>query len=76
MNNPTNQHKEIATMLEQAAAMIRGGQPHRAAWRVADAGVLLRDLLESMPESDLCGLDRPTGRGAALPNRAGHEARA
>lgn len=37
-----------------------------AAWRLADAGALLRAELESVGVTEGCGLDKVTGRGALL----------
>ena len=38
-----------------------------AAWRLADMGLELRLIMESMGITDVGGLDRPTGKGATLP---------
>lgn len=48
-----------------------GGDDGSAAWRVADAGLLLRQLFEADNERDpIIGVDLMTERGAALPSTA------
>ncbi len=48
-----------------------GYEVHRSAWRLADAGALLREALENYGvDGTTAGLDRPTGRGATLPRSA------
>lgn len=41
-----------------------------AAWRIADAALLMRDALES-EGIEGCGITSPTGRGALLPRKGG-----
>lgn len=60
--------REIASLLETAAMLIRHGETANAAWRVADAGLLLRQHLEEKGHQSLIGLDQITGRGAVLPS--------
>ena len=43
----------------------------RSAWRIADAGLLLREFCESRGITGI-GIDEPTGRGATLPNQRGN----
>ena len=64
---------ETIHLLEVALNILRnGGDITPAAWRLADAGLLLRLHLEHdlkhIEERRLCGLDEPTGRGAMLPS--------
>ena len=64
------QREMIAALLAEAIRNITGAG-HRddsAAWRVADAGLLLRELMEE-DNNNLPGLDKPTGRGALLPTK-------
>lgn len=44
----------------------------RPAWRIADAGLLLREVCESRGITGI-GIDEPTGRGATLPNQQGND---
>lgn len=44
----------------------------RPAWRIADAGLLLREICESRGITGI-GIDEPTGRGATLPNQQGDD---
>jgi len=62
---------EILHLLQMTKTMIECGEPDRAAWRLADAGFLLRQQLEGNPLTDpgLIGLNTPTGRGVKLPQR-------
>lgn len=67
-----NQREHIASLLGEAQRVILS--PHDeadcAAWRIADAGLLLRQLLEADKERQpLIGVDQPTGRGAILPQK-------
>lgn len=61
----------IANLLREAADEIEVGEPDRAAWRVADAGGLLRAQLEEVTrpasEGPLAGLEERTGLGYMLP---------
>lgn len=41
-----------------------------AAWRIADAALLMREALES-EGIEGCGITSPTGRGARLPRKEG-----
>jgi len=61
---------QIAAVLEAAARILRSGDnPARAAWRVADAGLSLHELIEADGEhDDVQGVHWPTGMGAMLPN--------
>ncbi len=64
-----NQREHIASLLGEAQRVILSPQDAEcAAWRIADAGLLLRQLLEADKERQpLIGVDQPTGRGAVLP---------
>jgi hypothetical protein len=55
---------EIACLLKDAAKAFEGGYPEGAAWRIADASLLLRQKLRKT--KGVCGIDEPTGRGALL----------
>jgi len=58
----------IAAQLETAARLIReGGRDDSAAWRLADAGLEFRRLIERKGEIDVIGVHHPTGMGATLP---------
>lgn len=58
----------IATQLETAARLIReGGRDDSAAWRLADAGLEFRRLMERNGERGIVGVHFPTGMGAILP---------
>ena len=58
----------IATQLETAARLIRDGdRDESAAWRLADAGLEFRRLIERNGERDVIGVHSPTGMGATLP---------
>jgi hypothetical protein len=60
--------REVIDLMHMAERYIQAGEIECAAWRVADAGGLLREALEALPhEADLIGLDCPTGRGYVLP---------
>ena len=64
----THQRELIAALLAEAIQYITNSSrfDDSAAWRVADAGLLLRELMEE-DNNNLPGLDKPTGRGALLP---------
>ena len=55
---------ELALLLHSAASYVDGNHPEQAAWRVADACMLLRERLAG--SHNLLGLDIPTGRGAVM----------
>ena len=62
----------IAAELESAARILRenqdGSRDDSAAWRVADAGLELRRLIEKTGAADVPGVHEPTGMGAFLPS--------
>lgn len=65
--------KHIAERLRMAAQLIETEDrinDRRAAWRVADAGLLLRRLMErdGPLEPQALGINVPTGMGALLPD--------
>ncbi len=66
----THQRELIAALLAEAIQYITNSSrfDDSAAWRVADAGLLLRELMEE-DNDNLPGLDKPTGRGALLPTK-------
>ena len=70
--------KQIAELLEIAANQASRAvapcahtstEEHllSAAWRLADAGILLRSLLADIGVTEGAGIDIPTGRSALLP---------
>jgi hypothetical protein len=63
--------ERIADELETAAHILRrnlkGERDDSAAWRIADAGLQLRNKIERSGMTDVEGVDTPTGRGALLP---------
>jgi hypothetical protein len=68
MREKFDDHLQIAVLLKEALSRMQEGSPQNAAWRIADAGLLLRRSLEDSGHENLIGLDRPTGRGAVLPD--------
>lgn len=69
--------EEIAGMLETSASILRKGNKtakehfrlDSAAWRIADAGLMLSRLIKSMQEwKNVEGVHRKTGFGALLPS--------
>jgi hypothetical protein len=54
----------IATLLREAAKFVEHQSLDQAAWRIADASLLLRQQMEGT--KDVLGLDAPTGIGALL----------
>jgi len=55
---------ELANLLRAAASYVEGPSLDSAAWRVADACLLLRERLAA--SHHVIGLDIPTGRGAVM----------
>ncbi len=67
---PQGKYAQAASMLETAARMLREDGQDRAdsaAWRVADAGGILRNAMQADGWTEAAGLDQPTGRGCLLP---------
>lgn len=68
--------QEIAALLRDAARMLdrhpAGGRDGGAAWRVADAGLMLRGVIEAEGTGDGGGIGTThrTGLGALLPREA------
>lgn len=67
----------VIGMLDTAGMILRGGQRSdgdqelaHACWRLADAGALLRQIMEARGITGELGLDYPSGRGAMLPHLA------
>lgn len=54
----------IATLLREAAKFVERECLDQAAWRLADASLLLRQRMEGA--KGVLGLDVPTGRGSKL----------
>jgi len=63
---PTNTSLVIG-MLKTAIKILENEDGARAAWRIADAGLMMRNILTNRKEKDICGFDEPTGMGAILP---------
>lgn len=53
--------------LRDAAQNVAAGDFDRAAWRIADAGGLLRAALSENGATGMAGFDLPSGRGFVLP---------
>jgi len=63
-------YDRVAGLLEAAARTLRGfgdARADSAAWRVADAGGLLRHVMEANSWTEASGLGEPTGLGCTLP---------
>ena len=58
---------EIRFLLNAAMVRLQDDEPENMAWRLADAGGLLRESLPRKVGEDLIGRDEPTGRGYLLP---------
>lgn len=58
---------EIRFLLNAAMVRLNDDEPENMAWRLADAGGLLREALPRKVGEDLIGRDEPTGRGYVLP---------
>lgn len=58
---------EVHGLLREALARLDMEEPETACWRLADAGGLLRQVLEHEDYTELSGFDRRTGRGFVLP---------
>lgn len=61
--------EETINLLLSAVARLQDNDTKGAAWRVADAGLFIRDLVAMEPYSGVIGITTPTGRGATLPER-------
>lgn len=71
LDTPITARACIASQLETAARLIReGGRDDSAAWRLADAGLEFRKMIERKGETDVIGVHHPTGMGALLPTKA------
>jgi hypothetical protein len=67
-----SQYSSVRALLVTSLSLLESEDEReyeRVVWRLADAGLLLRTIFEGKGVSDLCGLDRPTGLGAKLPER-------
>jgi hypothetical protein len=60
----------IATLLREATNFVECESLEQAAWRLADASLLLRKRMVGV--NNVLGLDLPTGRGAVI---GGHKHR-
>ena len=60
---------ELVALLETASKILRQTKTRddSVAWRVADAALLMREILTQTNQTDVQGFDRATGRGAVLP---------
>ncbi len=69
---PTDREKStraISKLLRHAAQKVETEKPEciaAAAWRLADAAVLLKVLLADQGHTDVIGVHKPTGLGACL----------
>ena len=54
----------IATLLREAAKFVERESLDQAAWRLADADLMLREQMKGT--KDVLGLDLPTGLGALM----------
>ena len=76
LDNPTPQDraKQIASYLRVCATILENDSDDRydsVAWRLADAGLLMRRLIEDTwgeHTKNCVAINEPTGRGAVLPN--------
>lgn len=62
----------IAGNLKSAITILEEDGPDRigsVCWRVADAGFMLRELIDLLGEKDIYGFDHPTGMKATLPTK-------
>ena len=59
--------QEVRGLLVEAATLLNETQAERAAWRIADAGGLLRVYLDATLRGHVIGCGEPTGRGCLLP---------
>lgn len=67
---------EVVHLARAAASLIAHGDLHSAAWRLADAGLLLRQIIDAQDAPNLhslTGYARRTGRGAILPMEGPHQ---
>lgn len=62
------QQEIISSMLRTASMLVERGQLDRAAWRVADAGLMLRICAEDRGFKGQ-GIDEKTGFGSTLPRK-------
>lgn len=61
---------EIRQLLNMSLACLNEGELDRMAWRLADAGGLLREVLGAQDAGQsLIGRDEPTGRDYLLPGK-------
>lgn len=77
MDNRKEEIGRITGTLESVVSILRAGKENpatealeSAAWRLADAGLRLRNVIESDPGwHDVAGVHFPTGMGAMLPQK-------
>ena len=60
----------VRNLLNVSLYCLETGEIDRMAWRLADAGGILREELAGKFDGELCGLDDPTGRGYMLPAKS------
>ncbi|MDA8120243.1 MAG: hypothetical protein M0Z85_09460 [Gammaproteobacteria bacterium] len=69
---PPSDRELIGGLLQSAGQIMQenqdGSRDGSVAWRLADAGLLLRRVLEADQSCDVAGFDIFTGRGALLPS--------
>jgi len=58
---------DLESLLKAAMVRLQDNEPDNMAWRLADAGGLLREALPKKAGESLIGRDDPTGRGYMLP---------
>lgn len=64
--------KQIMDKLKSAITILEEdgyGRIDSVAWRVADAGLILRELIDALGTQDVPGVHLPTGMGATLPEK-------
>lgn len=64
--------KQVIDKLKSAITILDEGDDSRidsVAWRVADAGLILRELIDALGAQDVPGVHLPTGMGAVLPEK-------
>jgi hypothetical protein len=60
--------KTCALMMERMCKEDKTDQLDCVAWRLADCGLMLRQLIDRTGYKNIGGYDKPTGRGAILPD--------
>jgi hypothetical protein len=60
--------KTCALMMERMCKEDKTDQLGPVAWRIADCGLMIRQLIDRTGCKSIIGYDRLTGRGAILPS--------